>query len=200
MVRVRYERRVTDYVHEFRPTPWFGNWIERPRLLASALAISLGNPKTICDPACGDGSAVLNAHFLSPISSAIFADISPNVLQTIMPQVLPFEATITVGDVFDTLTALDHVDCIVLTEILEHLADPDALLRLARTKTDWLVASSPIVPEGIEDHTDQHLWSFDMAGYREMLEEAGWNPTVWLTANCIDHPYASGFQVWGCGT
>lgn len=198
MVRVHYDRERWDYEANFRDHPWNSNWIERPRLLTSAMAVALNQPDSICDPACGDGSVVLSAHALRPINRAVFGDISGNTIRTILPRDLPFpEVEVRIQDAFKTLDELDWVDCIVLTEILEHIDNPDDLLMLAHNKARWLVASSPIVPEGVEDHTTQHIWSFDMDGYREMIEGAGWKPKVWMTANCEDHPYASGFQVWG---
>jgi hypothetical protein len=139
----------------------------------------------------------MQAHQLSPLDYAILGDISPDTLNQLVPAELPFEVERRVADVFDTVESLTAVDAIVLTEIIEHLEDPDALLRLASTKARWLVASSPIVPDG-NDHTAQHLWAFDMDGYRQLLTDNGWKPVVWLTAGCIDHPYAAGFQIWGC--
>lgn len=171
--------------------------MERPRLWTSAVALALGSPKSVCDPACGDAAVVMRAHDLSPITSAVLGDLSPDTLARLVPDDLPFAVEKRVGDVFETIDSLDHVDAIVLTEILEHLEDPDTLLRLAATKASWLVASSPIVPDGL-DHTAQHLWAFDMDGYRDMLTCAGWKPMAWLTANCVEHPYSAGFQVWGC--
>lgn len=184
-----------NYVSDYRPVRWDANWIERPRLWTSAVALALNEPKTVCDPACGDATVVMQAHGLSPIQHAVLGDISPDTL-ALIPE-LPFETERRADDVFNTLGHLDHVDAIVLTEIIEHLEHPDGLLHLAREKASWLVASSPIVPDG-NDHTAQHLWAFDTEGYREMLEGAGWKPMVWMTVGCIDHPYASGFQVWGC--
>jgi 2-polyprenyl-3-methyl-5-hydroxy-6-metoxy-1,4-benzoquinol methylase len=198
MTRVHYDRERWDYEAHFRDFPWNASWIERPRLLASAVALTLGSPDSVCDPACGDGSVLIQANLLRPIAKATFGDISKNTLKTILPKNLPFEdVTVFHQDAFVTLERLDQVDAIVLTEILEHIENPDDLLMLAHNKARWLVASSPIVREGVADHTMQHVWSFDMDGYREMLEGAGWKPKFWGTANCADHPYADGFQVWG---
>lgn len=198
MSRVRLPNRPFDHVAHWRDHRWDANWIERPRLWASASALALGSPDSVADPACGDATVVMRAHDLRPIQRAVLGDISPDTIRSLVPADLPFDAQIAVGDAFDTLRGMDPVDAIVLTEIIEHLEDPDALLRLAGERARWLVASSPIVPEGVEDHTAQHLWSFDMAGYREMLEDAGWRPKVWFLAGCDGHPYAAGFQVWGC--
>jgi hypothetical protein len=176
---------------------WDDAWIERPRLWQSAVALALASPSIVCDPACGDATVIMKAHMLSPITKAILGDISPDTMEKLVPAELPFETDRRVADVFETLGSLEHVDAIVLTEIIEHLEDPDALLRLAAQKAGWLVASSPIVPDG-NDHTAQHMWAFDMEGYHDMLVEAGWKPIVWSSVGCIDHPYAAGFQVWGC--
>lgn len=197
-LRVKLDRPgYFDHVRNWRSFPWYATWIERPRLLASAVAVSLAEPQTACDPACGDGTVLLAAHKLSPLEKVTFGDISRDTLKHLLPKEFPFPVDIVCQDALKTIGDLERVDCIVLTEILEHLEDPDELLRLAHEKAEWLVASSPIVPDG-NDHTDQHLWAFDMDGYREMLEGAGWNPRTWFTANAKAHPYESGFQVWGC--
>jgi len=196
MSRVWLDNPPWDYVKAYRPIRWDSVWIERPRLWASAVALALGEPRTVCDPACGDATVVTIANQIHPIYWALLGDISPDTLNLI-PK-LPFNNDRRIGDLFDTLNSLDAVDAIVLTEIVEHVEDPDALLRLAAEKATWLVASSPIVRSGARDHTDQHMWSFDQEGYRQMLVEAGWEPKVWMTANCTDHPYADGFQIWGC--
>jgi len=193
-MRVRLENPPWDYVNHWRDHRWDANWIERPRLWTSATALALGAPETVCDPACGDASVVTAAHALSPIKRAILGDISPDTVAKLVPLDPGFEVDRRVADASKTLRSLDHVDAIVLTEFLEHIIDPDAVLRLARQKARWLVASSPIT-DG-RDHTKQHYWAFDMEGYREMLEEAGWKPKAWFTANCEAHPYGLGFQVW----
>lgn len=199
VVRVRLDNPPWDYVTNYRPIRWDETWIERPRLWSSAVALALGSPKSVCDPACGDATVVMQAHQLNPISRAVLGDISPDTIAKLLPgdHRLPAWSDRVIGDVFDTLSGIDPVDAIVLTEILEHLDDPDSLLSIAATKANWLVASSPIVPDG-NDHTAQHLWAFDMDGYRDMLVAAGWKPEVWMTANCPGHPYAAGFQIWGC--
>lgn len=61
----------------------------------------------------------------------------------------------------------------VCTEMLEHLVDPHAFVRRIWANCKVLVASSPW-SETAEDHYGYHTWAWDMDGYREMLEGAGW--------------------------
>lgn len=63
----------------------------------------------------------------------------------------------------------------VATEVLEHLVDPHLVLRqLAAAGVDALVASSPWT-ETAGAAYEFHLWAWDEAGYRELLERNGWH-------------------------
>ena len=64
-------------------------------------------------------------------------------------------------------------DVVVMTEFLEHLVDPGAMLRRAADHCRYLVASSPW-DEGPGNHPDYHLWAWDTHGYRELAEASGW--------------------------
>ncbi len=63
-------------------------------------------------------------------------------------------------------------DIIVLTEVLEHLADPHGILRKLPGK--YIVASSPRF-ETAESHCGEHAWAWDMSGYRDLFTHAGWS-------------------------
>lgn len=62
-------------------------------------------------------------------------------------------------------------DLAVLTEVLEHLDDPDGLLR--GLDVSWVVASSP-ADENIRRHDHTHVWAWDSAGYVDLFTGAGW--------------------------
>lgn len=161
------------------------------RLLVTGSMIAWLKPETICDPACGDGSVLEAAYRQRPFVEAYLGDISaPNIerLDVTFP-VIRARAT-AIGDTF---LLAPHVDVVVLTEILEHLEDPDAILRLARSKGTTLVASSPLDPYP-DPTNDEHLWDFDEAGYEEMIKDAGWTPTSHIVLTWPRLPY--GFQIW----
>ncbi len=65
-------------------------------------------------------------------------------------------------------------EVVIMTEVLEHLVDPDALLRRAAVAdARRIVASSP-VDETPQQHYEHHLWAWDMAGYKQLFERNGW--------------------------
>lgn len=169
------------------------------RLLVTAGAIAWLNPETVLDPACGDASIVKAAHKLSPIKKAFLGDISQPQIAKHWGYDFGFEAALYPTEAMELLNDLAiKVDVVVLTEILEHVEDPDAVVAAARAKGKYLVASSPInESESVGNH--EHVWTWDEAGYREMLEAAGWKPKAYTE---IAFPKGSGYpytyQLWVC--
>lgn len=77
-------------------------------------------------------------------------------------------------------------DLAICTEMLEHLADPHAFVKLIAANARAVVASSP-VNEDDKAHYEYHAWAWDMAGYRAMFESAGFEVTI--------HSPAGGYQI-----
>lgn len=61
-------------------------------------------------------------------------------------------------------------DLAVCTEVLEHLVDPHAFVRSIPSRV--LVASSPD-GETQDSRYEFHTWGWDMAGYRALIEQGG---------------------------
>lgn len=161
-----------NYAQSHRHNTEWRDHVLRTSLTASVIAW-LGLDSVI-DPACGDGSIVLAAHALRPFQRMALGDMSkPNMAE--LKHMAP-DATLHVGDATEMLVEAERFDLVVLTEFLEHIADPSEMLILARKKADWLVASSPLwdASRG-DDPNPEHQWQFDEAGYRELLTEAGWD-------------------------
>ena len=72
---------------------------------------------------------------------------------------------------------------------------PEDGLRAARAKATYLIASSPInETEGQGNH--EHVWSFSVPSYRQLLEGAGWIPVAYQELRF--YPPFYDFQLWVC--
>lgn len=160
------------------------------RALMTGGIIATIAPETILDPACGDASILEAAFRHRPFTKAYLYDVSIPQVKHLRPT---FPCETHQGDIMDVLATDGQVDMIVLTEILEHLEDPDRALRLARLKADFVVASSPIGdPEDGRNH--EHLWAWDEADYEEMIRDAGWTPIVKVIVTYPGQPWNT--QIW----
>ena len=63
-------------------------------------------------------------------------------------------------------------DVTVVTEVLEHIADPHGAVRWIGEHSRFIVASSPH-DEGPWGHDECHAWAWDAQGYRFLLEQGG---------------------------
>lgn len=99
-------------------------------------------------------------------------------------------------------TILDHPgDLFVCCETLEHLWDPDLVLRLARERFSFLVGSVPLWERAEQEQNGEHYWAFDREGAEAMFADAGWR--VAHFAEVPAYPVGGNggtYQcgVWGC--
>lgn len=77
-------------------------------------------------------------------------------------------------------------DLTVVTEVLEHIADPHGAVRWIGQNSKWIVASSPHV-EGPWGHDECHAWAWDPEGYQELIKQGGFE--------IIEHNDLNPFQV-----
>jgi trans-aconitate methyltransferase len=136
------------------------------QLAGGTRAIGLVPVRSVTDLGCGDGALLA-------------------LLATVMPAGLPMWGyEINAGDVayargrgLDVRQAsildpgLEYGDLLIATEVLEHLADPEAFLRGLPGKL--LIVSSPSAETG-DWHNPIHAWAWDMAGYSALLQRSGW--------------------------
>jgi 2-polyprenyl-3-methyl-5-hydroxy-6-metoxy-1,4-benzoquinol methylase len=164
------------------------------RSLLTAGAVAWLKPETVCDPACGDASIVTLANRIHPIRRAYLNDISVPQITALREANLGYKVTFSAGDAGVALRRMGPADVIVLTEILEHIEDPDQLLRMARIRGRFLVASSPLNEQDNNNH--EHIWGWDKAGYGDMLRAAGWEPIAYTEV--FPRPFYYTFQLWVC--
>lgn len=142
-------------------------------------------PWSIADLSCGDARIARGA--VKDGAELYLGDYAPG-----------YEFT---GPIEETIDQIPHVNLVILSETIEHLDDPDLVLRKIRAKSDMLVLSTPD-GEGIyypDPGNEQHYWGWTSEDMHKMLVEAGWNPVVHQSINFYDPRFIYNFQIWGCG-
>lgn len=72
-----------------------------------------------------------------------------------------------------TADTLELAPIVTISEVLEHLADPHAMVaRLNQDPVTHVVASGPY-KETEHDHYEQHTWAWDLDGFKALFETAG---------------------------
>jgi hypothetical protein len=100
------------------------------------------------------------------------------------------------GPIEQTIKKLAPVDLFILSETLEHVADPDAVLRAIRPKTGRLILSTP---DGeTNDQNPEHVWGWDAEAVQGMLRAAGFVPDIHTTVDTRPAGGVYSFQIWAC--
>lgn len=165
------------------------------RTLVTGALIAWMRPESVLDPACGDGSIVLASMQHHNPQRVYLNDISIPSISRLKDRGLLPNIDLGTYDIEEAIVRFPNAQMLVLTEVLEHLEDPDRVLALARKHSSMLVASSPEMRRGQTDDNPEHLWQFDGVGYREMLEQAGWNV---IHKTHLAFPSQYDFGVWVC--
>jgi hypothetical protein len=136
-------------------------------------------PSSVADLSCGDGAVLLGAE----LSCALFfGDITPGWQFT--------------GPMEETLFRCPPVDVFVLSEILEHLEDPEGTLAAVRGRARRLLLSTP---DGeLNDANPEHYWTWQREDLRPMLADAGWTPDSEPELYTPSFPAYYAFQIWTC--
>jgi len=126
---------------------------------------------TVSDLGCGDGGLLSLLRDSPDLGTSWGYDFQPsNAAGWTERGVEAYAADVFGGDWDDIRLG----DVVVMTEVLEHLADPHRVLRLLADRgASRLVCSSPW-NEHPGNHSDCHAWAWDTDGYQVLLEANGW--------------------------
>lgn len=97
-----------------------------------------------------------------------------------------------VGPIEETIRLAPPTDLFVCTETIEHLEDPDTVLREIRRVAFGLLLTTPVAEDSAIENWE-HLWSWDEDDVRDMLDRAGFRHVVALERlECDFYTY----QLW----
>lgn len=150
--------------------------------IALGRGVVVPSVERIADLSCGNGAIAKGIGEASFGVELILGDFAPGYEHT-----GPIEKTI------DEIE--ERVDVFVCSETIEHLDDPDAVLRKIRRKTRYLVLSTPVEAWG--ETNPEHYWAWDRAEVESMLQAAGFTtlkPYVELDMRSAWSPYC--FGIW----
>lgn len=98
------------------------------------------------------------------------------------------------GGIEHTIDLLGYVDLFVLSETLEHIDNPRALLTAIRKHASYLVLTTPMDEQ--DDGNPEHYWGWDDDGVRELLQGTGWRPTNYMLFTPTGPQTYYSYQMW----
>lgn len=99
------------------------------------------------------------------------------------------------GAIERTIDEIPNVDLYICSETIEHLDDPDRVLKQIRSKARMLILTTPIAES--DDSNPEHYWGWDIDDMEAILIAAKWNPRVLQTLRFRGN-YHYDFQLWAC--
>jgi hypothetical protein len=137
----------------------------------------------VADLSCGD-AAIANALAESHQAKLFLGDYAPG-----------YELT---GPIEQTINQLDTgVDLFICSETIEHLADPEAVLKAIRGKTSKLILSTP-EGETRDIGNPEHVWGWDAEAVELMLTRAGFTPLMFNLLDLRPAGFVYAYQIWCC--
>jgi hypothetical protein len=169
--------------------PWPGHKLRIER--TAEIGREMWRGGLVADLSCGD--AAVTTQMGVPGAQLILGDA--NVLPSVASSVLDGnEPARWFGPIEETLDEIPQVELFILTETLEHLDDPDMVLRKIRAKADQLLLSTPCdeQPQADGTYNQEHYWTWSLLDVSWMLDDAGFEGA--RSELLITHGFT--FQIW----
>lgn len=171
------EQLASLYAKPHDHTQWVDHLIRVDVTIAIARGLA-GQPVTAADLSCGD-AAIVKA--LDPRRSYL-GDYAPG-----------YELH---GPIEETIHEIPRVDLFVCSETIEHLDDPDKVLKEIRGRAASLVLSTPV--DCWNDPNPEHYHAWDREAVEEMLTAAGWQVAYYNALDLRPLTGAYCFGIWAC--
>ncbi|QDN64369.1 class I SAM-dependent methyltransferase [Streptomyces sp. S1D4-14] len=154
---------------------------------------------SVADLSCGDGAIIRGLLGMKRFRVAYLGDLNgaPGTadwgLRRVRTHAVPD------GLLPATLEHLDgQVDLFVLSETLEHVDDPDDLLRRIGGCARYLFLSTPL-DESPREGNPEHYWGWGQADIHGMLQASGWDPLELKLLKPVSTQHMPGaytYQLW----
>lgn len=175
----------TFHEHRERAPHWEQPW-QRPRMNRALAyvehAVATMSVTTVVDLGCGDGGLV--AAMRDKNIMAIGYDFQPSNVAGWKERGI--EEFCFAKNFVEAWWQVPGPSLYLITEVLEHLADPHEMIQRMHARRAMVVASSPCT-ETYESHDECHAWAWDIEGYHKMFMSAGYR--------VINHTQVGMFQV-----
>lgn len=150
---------------------------------------------TLADLSCGDGAIARGLFDGMHLDKAYLGDLNLSPVLYGIPQA----AVLAPGPLPESLDQLpEQVDLFVLSETIEHMDDPDDLLRRLPLYARYLFLSTPISEIPTSGNLE-HYWSWSTDDVAAMLRDTGWHPVELVrlvpeSTRTLEHAYH--YQLW----
>jgi 2-polyprenyl-3-methyl-5-hydroxy-6-metoxy-1,4-benzoquinol methylase len=171
------------YAKPHEHTKWFDHRV-RVDVTVAIAAQFMRRGDFIADLSCGDAVIPRRLAELSDAGAIVLGDYAPGYAIT-----GPIEQTI------EQVKPSDSIDMWVCSETIEHLDDPDKVLRQIRTRTKRMILSTPM-GETNPKLNPEHVWGWDAEAVGAMLDEAGFTPLAATTLDLRPAGYVYCYQIW----
>jgi hypothetical protein len=150
-------------------------YYERQQLVATAIAeVYRERPfVSMSDLGCGDGTLLNDVYPKLPFVKMWGYDLGQ---QNTTHARDVYGLDVRQGDFVNDPVELG--ECVLLTEVLEHMVNPHDFIKKINTKI--IIATSPVA-ETDEWHYEHHAWAWDLEGFAAMFINAGWTPFYAMT-------------------
>jgi len=130
---------------------------------------------SVLDPAAGDGEIV--ASLIDHDRHFVIGDLSCENIEVCKEKLYGhYNSEFWVADLFDTVLESPIVDITILSEILEHIEDPDGFLKIVAKKSMAVFISTPL--EEAPGANPEHYWSWGREDIVSMLVNAGFKNII----------------------
>jgi hypothetical protein len=138
----------------------------------------------VADLSCGDAAIMHQLGREFDLRTRFLGDLAPGYPIT--------------GPIEETVDRLDDnsVNLFICSETIEHLNDPDDVLKKIRMKTQRLVLSTPV--GNTDPGNPEHVWAWDRDDVEAMLTAAGFGVVVYNSLDLRPCGYPYNFGIWGC--